>query len=211
MIKQEATEVFMWNFLQSLFSSNKTTNVSFDYWGESNGFKAETPSKIQLRSEYDHLIFFQQGSDHNTANLIRKRTPDSATIIANCAAAHDGNVENYVCYLFENTTESLPTLHLANRESAMFATMRGSKLSPISMPSEFSSTHSGLSKVAQWGDRLFKDETIKNTLAQVEADKLIWMECDDCHVLVVTKGFHPSIAGLEKTIFHHFAQYRFRK
>jgi len=155
--------------------------------------------------------FFQQGSDHNTAGLIRKRTPDSATIIAQCTAAHDGNVENYICYLFENTTESLPTLHLANRESGLFATMRGSKLSPISMPSEFSSTHSGLSKVAQWGDRLFKDETIKNTLAQVEADKLIWMECDDCHVLVVTKDFHPSIAGLEKTIFHHFAQYRFRK
>ena len=205
----------MWKFFQSLFSSDKTAkptgNVSFNAWGENNGFKVEESAKIQLRSEYDHLLFFQQGSDHNTAGLIRKRTPDSATIIAQCTAAHDGNVENYICYLFENTTESLPTLHLANRESGLFATMRGSKLSPISMPSEFSSTHSGLSKVAQWGDRLFKDETIKNTLAQVEADKLIWMECDDCHVLVVTKDFHPSIAGLEKTIFHHFAQYRFRK
>ena len=203
----------MWKFLQSLFSSNKTTtsNVSFDDWGDSNGFKSEQPTKIQLRSEYDHLVFFQQGSDHNTANLIRKRTPDSATIIANCTAAHDSNVENYVCYLFENTTESLPTLHLANRESPLFATMRGSKLSPISMPSEFSSTHSGLSKVAQWGDRLLKDADIKEALTQVESSELIWMECDDCHVLVVTKDFHPSIAGLEKTIFHHFAQYRFRK
>lgn len=203
----------MWKFFQSLFSSNKTItiNASFDDWGENNGFKAEKPAKIQLRSEYDHLVFFQQGSDHNTVNLIRKRTPDSATIVANCTAAHNGNVENYVCYLFENTTESLPVLHLANRESTLFATMRGSKLSPISMPSEFSSTHSALSKVAQWGDRLFKDETIKTTLTQVDSDKLVWMECDDCHVLIVTKEFQPSIAVLEKTIFHHFAQYRFRK
>ena len=205
----------MWKFFQSLFSSDKaeesTATVSFERWGENNGFKSEQPAKLQLRSEYDHLIFFQQGSDHNTAGLIRTRTPDSATIIAQCTAAHDGNVENYICYLFENTTESLPTLHLANRESALFATMRGSKLSPISMPSEFSSTHSGLSKVAQWGDRLFKDAKIKEALTKVEADKPIWMECDDCHVLVVTKGFHPSIAELEKTIFHHFAQYRFRK
>ena len=122
----------MWKFFQSLFSSEKTPeNISFDGWGESNGFKSEQPAKIQLRSEYDHLIFFQQGSDHSTTNLIRKRTPDSATIIANCTAAHDDNAENYVCYLFENTTESLPILHLANRESALFATMRGSKLSPI--------------------------------------------------------------------------------
>ena len=202
----------MWKFFQSLFSSEKTPeNISFDGWGESNGFKSEQPAKIQLRSEYDHLIFFQQGSDHSTTNLIRKRTPDSATIIANCTAAHDDNAENYVCYLFENTTESLPILHLANRESALFATMRGSKLSPISMPSEFSSTHSALSKVAQWGDRLFKDAAIKETLTKIDSDKLVWMECDDCHVLIVTKGFHPSIAELEKTIFHHFAQYRFRK
>ena len=205
----------MWKFFQSLFSNDKATkptvSVSFDRWGENNGFQLEQPAKLQLRSEYDHLVFFQQGSDHNTANLIRKRTPDSATIVADCTAAHDGNVENYVCYLFENTTESLPTLHLANRESALFATMRGSKLSPISMPSEFSSTHSGLSKVAQWGDRLFKDATIKEALTQVEAEKLIWMECDDCHVLLVTKDFHASIAELDKTIFHHFAQYRFRK
>lgn len=205
----------MWKFFQSLFSSNKTsatpTSTSFDGWGESHGFKSEQPVKVQLHSEYDHLLFFKHGSDHNTASLIRNRTPDSATIIAKHTATHEDSVEEYVCYLFENTTESLPILHLASRESAMFATMRGSKLSPISMPSEFSSTHSGLSKVAQWGDRLFKDETIKNTLAQIEADKLIWMECDDCHVLVVTKGFNPSIAGLEKTIFHHFAQYRFRK
>ena len=203
----------MWKFLQSLFSGSSISEVevSLDSWGEDKGFKSETPAKSQLRSEYDHLVFFQEGSDHSTANLIRKRTPDSGTIVANCTAAHDGKMENYVCYLFENTTESLPTLHLANRESALFATMKGSKLSPISMPSEFSSTHSALSKVAQWGDRLFKDETIKNTLAQVGAEKLIWMECDDCHVLVVTKDFHPSIAELEKTIFHHFAQYRFRK
>ena len=198
-------------FFQSLFSgSSKSDSDVSQKVGEKVRVSSETPAKtIALRVRPPCL--FQQGSDHNTANLIRKRTPDSATIIAQCTAAHDGNVENYVCYLFENTTESLPTLHLANRESALFATMRGSKLSPISMPSEFSSTHSALSKVAQWGDRLFKDETIKDTLAQVEADKLIWMECDDCHVLVVTKDFHPSIAGLEKTIFHHFAQYRFRK
>ena len=207
----------MWKFFQSLFSSNKTaatataTPPSFDGWGESNGFKSEQPAKTQLHSEYDHLLFFEHGSDHNTASLIRNRTPDSATIIAKCTATHDDSVEQYVCYLFENTTESLPTLHLANRESAMFATMRGSKLSPISMPSEFSSTHSGLSKVAQWGDRLFKDTTIKEALTKIDSDKLVWIECDDCHVLVVTKGFYPSIAGLEKTIFHHFAQYRFRK
>lgn len=203
----------MWKFFQSLFSgsSKSDTSVTLEKWGEEKGFKSESPSKVQLRSEYDHLLFFQQGSDHNTANLIRKRTPDSATIIANCTAAHDANVETYVCYLFENTTESLPLLHLANRNAPIFATMRGSKLSPISMPSDFSSTHSALSKVAQWGDRLFKDETIKKTLSQVEPDKLIWMECDDCHVLIVTKEFHPSIAELEKTIFHHFAQYRFRK
>lgn len=203
----------MWKFFQSLFSgsSKSDAGISLESWGDDNGFKSETPAKIQLRSEYDHLVFFQQGSDHSTTNLIRKRTPDSGTLIANCTAAHDGTVENYICYLFENTTESLPTLHLANRESALFATMRGSKLSPISMPSEFSSTHSGLSKVAQWGDRLFKDAVIKDALSQVESDKLIWMECDDCHVLVVTKGFYASVAGLEKTIFHHFAQYRFRK
>ena len=203
----------MWKFVQSLFSgsSKSETSVTLGSWGEEKGFKSESPAKVQLRSEYDHLLFFQQGSDHNTANLIRKRTPDSATIIANCTAAHDASVENYVCYLFENTTESLPILHLANRNAPIFETMRGSKLSPISMPSDFSSTHSALSKVAQWGDRLFKDETIKKTLSQVEPDQLIWMECDDCHVLIVTKGFHPSIAELEKTIFHHFAQYRFRK
>jgi hypothetical protein len=203
----------MWKFFQTLFSgsSKSDSGVSLESWGASNDFKSEMPAKMQLRSEYDHLVFFQQGSDHNTANLIRKRTPDSATIIANCAAAHDGNVESYICYLFENTTESLPTLHLANRESALFATMRGSKLSPISMPSEFSSTHSGLSQVAQWGDRLFKDATIKEAFSAVESDKLVWVECEDCHVLVVTKDFHPSIAVLEKTIFHHFAQYRFRK
>ena len=203
----------MWKFFQSLFSTHQQaiSDISLNGWGENNGFKSEQPAKLQLRSEYDHLIFFQQGSDHNTANLIRKRTPDSATIVANCTAAHDGNIEQYVCYLFENTTESLPTLHLANRESALFNTMRGSELSPISMPSEFSSTHSGLSKIAQWGDRLLKDDTIKEAFAPVESEQLIWMECDDCHVLVVTKGFHPSIAGLEKTIFHHFAQYRFRK
>ena len=205
----------MWKFFQSLFSSDKTAgttrNVSFNGWGENNGFKSEEPAKIQLHSEYDHLLFFQQGSDHHTVSLIRKRTPDSATIIASCTAAHDGNVESYICYLFENTTESLPILHLANRESALFATMRGSQLSPISMPSEFSSTHTALSKVAQWGDRLFKDDAIKGAFAKVESDKLVWMECDDCHVLIVTKDFHPSIAELEKTIFYHFAQYRFRK
>ena len=205
----------MLKFFQSLFSggnkSNTKDNQSLADWGTKNGFKHESPTKTQLRSEYDHLVFFQQGSDHNTSELIRKRTPDSATIIANCTAGFEGTVDNYVCYLFENTTESLPVLHFANRESELFATMRGSKLSPISMPSEFSSTHSALSKVAQWGDRLFKDATIKEALTQLEANKLVWMECDDCHVLLVTKEFHPSIAGLEKSIFHHFAQYRFRK
>ena len=203
----------MWKFFQSLFSgsSKSISDVTLEGWGEGKGFKSETPAKSQLRSEYDHLVFFQQGSDHNTANLIRKRTPDSATIVANCTAAHDGNIEKYVCYLVENTTESLPILHLANRESALFATMRGSKLSPISLPSELSSTHSGLSQVAQWGDRLFKDGKVIDAFEAVESNQLIWMECDDCHVLIVTKEFCPSIAGLEKAIFHHFAHYRFRK
>ena len=88
----------MWKFFQSLFSgsSKSDSNVSLEGWGQGEGFKSETPAKMQLRSEYDHLIFFQQGSDHNTANLIRKRTPDSATIVANCTAAHDGNIEKYV-------------------------------------------------------------------------------------------------------------------
>ena len=45
---------------------------------------------------------------------------------------------------------------------------------------------------------MFKDATIKEALAPVAADSLIWMECDDCHVLVVTKDFHPSIAGLKR-------------
>ena len=205
----------MFKFFQSLFSSGQKNNTrnhaSLSDWGKKNGFTHEATPKIQLRSEYDHLVFFQQGSDHNTSELIRKRTPDSSTIIAQCTAGHDGAVGNYVCYLFENTTESLPVLHCANRSHALFATMKGSSLSPISMPSEFSSTHSALSKIAQWGDRLFKDATIKEALTKVDMGKLVWMECDDCHVLIVTKDFHSSVAGLEKSIFHHFAQYRFRK
>ena len=71
----------MWKFFQSLFSGSiRAFRRFFKSWGEDKGFKSEQPV-IQLRSEYDHLVFFQQG-DHNTANLIRKRTPDSATIIA---------------------------------------------------------------------------------------------------------------------------------
>ena len=81
----------MWKFFQSLFStgsSKSDADVSLEGWGEGEGFKSETPAKMQMRTEYDHLVFFQQGSDHNTVNLIRKRTPDSATIIANCTLTH---------------------------------------------------------------------------------------------------------------------------
>ena len=61
----------MWKFFQSLFSgsSKSDSDVSLEGWGEGQGFKSETPAKMQMRSEYDHLVFFQQGSDHNTANL----------------------------------------------------------------------------------------------------------------------------------------------
>ena len=203
----------MWKFFQSLFSKStpSATGTSLGEWGIQNGFKHEAPAKVQLRNEYDHLAFFKQGSDHKTAQFIRKRTPDSATVIAECTAAHDGTTQQYICYLFENTTESLPTLHFANRENPLFANLRGSKLSPISMPSEFSATHSGLSKVPQWGDRVLKNEEIKSALSQINPDQLIWIECDDCHILIVTTEFNPALADLGKHIFHHFAQYRFRK
>ena len=34
------------------------SEVSLESWGDSNEFKSETPAKLQLRSEYDHLVYF---------------------------------------------------------------------------------------------------------------------------------------------------------
>ena len=119
----------MWKFFQSLFSgsSKSDSDVSLEGWGEGQGFKSETPAKIHLRSSTTTL-FFHQGSDHNTANLT-ERTPDSATIIAQCTAAHDGNVENYVCYHLKIPQRVCP-LRPANCESTCSPITRGSNPVP---------------------------------------------------------------------------------
>ncbi len=209
----------MWNsitqFFSNLFSgSQNKDSVSIDdlsAWANQNDFKYESPAKSALHQEYDHLLFFQQGTDHQTNSLMRHRTPDAASIVAHCTLEHEGTPASYICYIFENTTISLPKLQFSHRESAMFITMRGSKLSPVSMSSNLSSTHAALCEKAKWGDRLFRDTTVQEILQSIDPSQIRWMEADDCHLLLVCDSFHGSAVPLGKTIFHHFAQFRYRK
>ena len=200
-------------FFQSLFSSSNKSKVISDLqgWATANNFDYEGDTKTLMHKDYDHLVFFQHGDTHQTQSLMRHRTPDLSTIVANLTLEHEGIAASYVCYIFENTTISLPILQLTNRESALFTAMRGSALSPISMPSELSSTHSALCEKAQWGDRMLADTCIKSILTSIDADSLRWVETNDCHILVLCKNFHSEPIKLGKMVFHHFAQYRYRK
>jgi len=207
----------MWNqitqFFKSLFSSSNKSNVISDLqgWATANQFEYEAQTKTLMHKDYDHLVFFQHGDNHQTQALMRHRTPDLSTIVSNITLEHEGVSASYVCYLFENTTISLPKLQLANRDSALFTAMRGSVLSPISMPSDLSNTHSALCEKAQWGDRMLGDNEIKSILTSMDAESLRWLETDDCHILIVCQNFHPEVIRLGKMLFHHFAQYRYRK
>ncbi len=211
----------MWNsisqFFSNLFSGSKSPSqkqVSIDKlsgWASNNGFEYESPAKASLHQEYDHLVFFQQGTAHQTQSLMRHRTPDAESIVAHCTLEHEGAPASYVCYLFENTSINLPKLQFTHRESAMFATMRGSKLSPVSMPSDLSSTHAALCEKAKGGDRLFRDATVQEILQSIDPSQIRWMEADDCHLLLVCDRFYGSAVPLGKTVFHHFAQFRYRK
>ncbi len=207
----------MWNsitqFFQSLFASSPKSSAVSDMagWADRNDFTYTKPSTSQLHKDFDHLVFFQQGNSHQTTAMMQHRTPDLSTLVGTVHLEHEGTPAKYVCYLFENTTISLPKLNFAHRESAMFATLRGSKLSPISIPSALSQTHSGLSDQAKWGDKVFKDSEIQGVLTGIPATSLRWIETDDCHVLVVCQEFHPQMVSIGKLLFHHFAKYRFDK
>ena len=203
----------MWNqitqFFKSLFSSSNTSKSisNLKGWAVENEFDYEADTQTLMHKDYDHLLFFQQGKNHQTQSLMRHRTPDLSTIVANLTLEHEGTSASYVCYLFENTTISLPKLQLANRESALFTAMRGSSLSPISMPSDLSDTHSSLCEKAQWGDRMFANTEIKSILTSMDATSLRWIETDDCHVLVLCQHFHPEVIQLGKMLFHHFCEF----
>lgn len=207
----------MWNqitqFFKSLFSSSNTSSIisNLEGWAADNQFEYEAQTKTLMHKDYDHLFLFQQGQHHQTQALMRHRTPDLSTIVSNITIEHEGDSASYVCYLFENTTISLPKLQLANRDSALFTAMRGSTLSPISMPSDLSDTHSALCEKAQWGDRMLADNEIQSILTSIDAESLRWVETDDCHVLILCQNFHPKVIRLGKMLFHHFAQYRYRK
>jgi hypothetical protein len=204
-------------FFQSFGSSSPEASTTHHnvaqlaQWSSDNGFTHQNPSKVQLHQEYDHLLFFQQGSGHQTLARMSKQRPDDATVVADFQVTLEEHSTSVCCYLFENTAISLPKLHLVNRESALFDLLRGSSLSPISLPSILSSTHSALCDEPQWGDRVFKSPELKAILEGLDPESIVWFEADDCHALLVTTQYSENPISMGQHLFRHFAAFRYKK
>ena len=205
-------------FFQSFGSSSTPTEPTIlnsvsqlSQWASDNGFVHQNPSQTQLHQEYDHLLFFQQGVAHQTLARMSKQRPDDATIIADFQVTLEEQSTSVCCYLFENTAISLPKLHFAKRDSPLFDLLRGSSLSPISLPSLFSSSHSALCDEPQWGDRVFKAPEVKEILEGIDSSSIIWFETDDCHALLITEQYSEKPISLGQHLFRHFAAFRYKK
>ena len=102
-------------------------------------------------------------------------------------------------------------MHLVKRTSTLFALLRGSSLSPISLPSNLSDTHSALCAQAQWGDRVLKSSAVNDILSEMDTSTILWMESNDSHVLLVTTEYSDKPLQLGAKMFRHFATFRYKK